>query len=81
MITGFYNTVLKTENGRKYFKYQVNNKIVKKEIKKKDILILKKTVEELGLLWGIYDLELANQFKGDYDLKELTGRYGLQCQD
>lgn len=41
----------------------------------------KKTVEELGLLWGIYDLELANQFKGDYDLKELTGRYGLQCQD
>ena len=41
----------------------------------------KKTVEELGLLWGIYDPELANQFKGDYDLKELTGRYGLQCQD
>lgn len=81
MITGFYNTVLKTENGRKYFKYQVNNKIVKKEIKKKDILILKKTVEELGLLWGIYDLELANQFKSDYNLKELTGRYGLQCQD
>lgn len=35
MITGFYNTVLKTENDRKYFKYQVNNKIVKKEIKKK----------------------------------------------
>lgn len=35
MITGFYNTVLKTENGRKYFKYQINNKIVKKEIKKK----------------------------------------------
>ena len=54
---------------------------LEKEIKKKDILTLKKTVEELGLLWGIYDIELANQFKGDYDLKELTGRYGLQCQD
>lgn len=81
MITGFYNTVLKTEKGRRYFKYQVNNKIVSKEIKKKDILTLKKTVEELGLLWGVYDLELAYQFKGKYDLKELTRRYGLQCQD
>lgn len=46
------------------------------------ILVLGEDIaEELGLLWGIYDLELANQFKGDYDLKELTRRYGLQCQD
>ena len=28
-----------------------------------------------------FKLFKLSYIKGDYDLKELTGRYGLQCQD
>ena len=78
MSTGFYR-VFKVERGyQEYYKYQVRNKLIKKEITRKDIYELKKAVEEAGLLWGITDIDKAETNKGRYNLYSLQGRYGLK---
>ena len=78
MTTGFYR-VCKVERGyQEYYKYQVRNKLIKKEITRKDIYELKKAVEEAGLLWGITDIDKAETNKGKYNLYSLQGRYGLK---
>lgn len=78
MSTGFYR-VFKVERGyQKYYKYQVRNKLIKKEITRKDIYELKRAVEEAGLLWGITDIDKAETNKGKYNLYSLQGRYGLK---
>ena len=74
--TGFYR-VFVTDDG-KYFKYQVRNKLIKKEITRKDIYKLKQAVEEAGLLWGIVDVEKAQQYSQHYKLECLQGRYGIK---
>ena len=50
MSTGFYRVLETHKYGKKYFKYRINNKIIKKEITRKDIYELKQLVEEAGLL-------------------------------
>ena len=76
--SGFYR-VFSTSNGA-YFKYQIRNKLVSKEITRRDILELKKAVEEAGFLWGIIDIDKAQLNSQKYKLKVLEGRYGLHIK-
>lgn len=78
MGTGFYRVQLINRDNRQYFKYQIRNKILRKEIIRKDIYELKQAVEECGLLWGIVNLQEAQEHKGRHSLKVLQGKYGLQ---
>lgn len=78
MSTGFYRVFIKNVRGKKYFKYQIRNKLVRKEFIRKDIYELKKAVEEAGFLWGITDREEADKVKGQYNLRALQGKYGIQ---
>ena len=72
--TGFYRVFI-TNDG--YFKYQIRNKLIKKEIMRKDIYELKTAVEKAGLLWGIVDIERAKQYSQQYKIESLAGRYGI----
>ena len=74
--TGFYR-VFPSKNG-KYLKYQIRNKLVSMEIERKDIYDLKQAVEEAGFLWGIIDMDKAEQYSQKYKLQSLQGRYGIQ---
>ena len=76
--TGFYRVFKTKRNKQEYFKYQIRNQLIKKEIVRKDIYELKQAVEEAGLLWGIVDKQKANNHKGQYNLKALQGRYGIK---
>lgn len=78
MATGFFRTTITKRNNNKYFKYQIRNRLVRKEIIAKDIMELKKKVEEYGFLWGIINKEEAEQHSGDYKLKALQGQYGIR---
>lgn len=80
MATGFFRTTITQKDGKDYFKYQVRNRLVHKELVSKDIKKLKEKVEANGLLWGIIDKELAEQHSGDYKLKVLQGTYGIQIE-
>ena len=81
MSTGFFRVFIKERNGKKYFKYQIRNRLVWKEFVRKDIYEFKKAVEQAGFLWGIIDKEEANKIKGQYNLQALQGRYGIQIGD
>ena len=76
MATGFYRVLEIHNNNNKYYKYKINNKLLRKEIVRKDIYELKQAVEEAGLLWGITNLNEADKNKGKYNLEILQGRYG-----
>ena len=76
--TGFYRVFVVNRYNQKYYKYQIRNQLIKKEITRKDIYELKKAVEEAGLLWGITDIDKAKTNKGDYDLYTLQGKYGIK---
>ena len=81
MATGFFRTTIATRKENKYFKYQIRNRLVNKEIIAKDIMDLKNKVESYGFLWGIINQEEAEQHSGQYKLKALQGRYGIQIGD
>jgi len=74
--TGFYRTTIHRKGDRRYYKYVIKNKLVFKEITRKDIMELKKEVEKQGFLWGITDLEKAQENSGDYKVTALQGKYG-----
>lgn len=74
--TGFYRTTIHIKDGKEYYKYAIKNKLVFKEIVRKDIMNLKNEVEKQGFLWGITDLKKAEQHSGDYKLTALQGKYG-----
>lgn len=76
--TGFYRVFVVNRDNQKYYKYQIRNQLIRKEITRKDIYELKKAVEEAGLLWGITDIDKAETNKGKYNLYSLQGRYGLK---
>ena len=78
--TGFFRVTIAKRHGNDYFKYQIQNVLVKKEILAKDIMDLKKKVEAYGFLWGIIDKEIAEQNSGKYKLKALQGEYGIQIE-
>ena len=78
MSTGFYRVFTIERDGQKYFKYQIRNRLIKKEITRKDIYELKQEVEKAGLLWGIVDIDKAYQYKGKYSLYSLQGKYGIR---
>lgn len=81
MITGFFRVTKIKQHGRYYYKYSVRNKLVKKELMANDMKKLKDKVESHGFLWGIIDKEKAEKHTGDYKLKALQGRYGIQIGD
>lgn len=76
--TGFFRTTIVKKNNNKYYKYQIRNKLIQKEIVSKDIMDLKNKVEKYELLWGIIDKNLAYENSGNYKLKSLQGKYGIQ---
>lgn len=78
MSTGFYRTVIHKKNNKTYYKYVIKNKLIFKEITRKDIMDLKNEVEKQGFLWGITDLEDAEKNSGQYKLEALQGKYGEQ---
>ena len=80
MSTGFYRVFKVQINGDTYFRYQVRNRLIKKEITRKDIYELKQEVEKAGLLWGIIDLAKALENKGKYNMETLQGKYGIQIR-
>lgn len=71
---------VKTKGMKKGYRYayQINNELVHADIRKANILDLKKAVLEKGLLWGITDLEKATYtaIENEVTLPELRGRYG-----
>ena len=81
MSTGFYRVSIVNNNNGQYYQYQIRNKLVKKEIIRKDIYELKEEVENAGLLWGIIDIDIADKHKGQYRLKTLQGQYGKKIGD
>lgn len=78
--TGFYRVFKTKKDGHTYLRYKIRNKLIHKEITRRDIYELKEAVEEAGLLWGIIDLSKANKNKGKYNIKALQGRYGIQVR-
>ena len=86
--SGFYRvhrqkSISKTLKGDKvsyYWEYRVDNRLVKKSIKNKKLILLKLKVIEADLDWGIIDLEKAqkNAKRERTDIKDLQGRYGIQ---
>lgn len=74
--TGFFRVTIAKRNDNKYYKYQIRNRLVHKEIIAKDIMDLKRKVEKYGFLWGILDIQKAQENSGDYKLKALQGKYG-----
>lgn len=76
--TGFYRVFVVNRDNQKYYKYQIRNQLIRKEITRKDIYELKQAVEKAGLLWGITDIDKAKTNKGDYSLYTLQGKYGLK---
>lgn len=74
--TGFFRVTIAKRNENIYFKYQIRNQLIKKELIRKDILELKESVEKCGFLWGIIDIKKAYQYQGKYNMKTLQGRYG-----
>lgn len=81
MITGFFRVTKIKQHGRYYYKYSVRNKLVKKELMANDMKKLKDKVESHEFLWGIIDKEEAEKHTGDYKLKALQGKYGIQIGD
>ena len=59
--SGFFRVSIAKRNTNIYFKYQIRNQLVNKEIIRKDIMELKESVEECGFLWGIIDKERAKE--------------------
>ena len=76
--SGFYRTTIQKRGDREYYKYIIKNRLIFKEITRKDIMDLKKEVEKQGFLWGITNLEKAEEHSGEYKLKALQGKYGKQ---
>ena len=78
MATGFYRVLKIKQNGKEYYKYKINNKLIKKEFVRSDILDLRRAVQNAGFLWGITDLEEAKKNTNGYSIGLLQGRYGIQ---
>ena len=81
MSTGFYRVYKIRIKEKEYYKYKIQNKMLWKEIVRKDIYELKKAVEEAGLLWGIVNLPEAQKHKGKHNIKKLQGRYGIKIEE
>jgi len=81
MATGFFRTTIATRHNKQYYKYQIRNRLVNKEIIAKDIMDLKNKVESYGFLWGIINKNEDEKHSGKYKLKELQGKYGIQIGD
>lgn len=79
--SGFFRVTFAKRGNNLYFKYQIRNELVTKELLSKDIMELKKKVENYGFLWGITDLEKAKENIQQYNLKALQGNYGVQVGD
>lgn len=77
MATGFYRVLEIHNNNNRYYKYKINNKLLRKEIVRRDILELKHEVEKAGLLWGITNISEAMRHIGNHDIYFLQGRYGI----
>ena len=80
MATGFFRVTTTMKDNNRYYKYQIRNRLVKKEISAKDILELKKKVQSYGFLWGIINKDEAEEHSGQYKLKVLQGEYGIQIE-
>lgn len=78
MATGFYRVLKIKQNGKEYYKYKINNKLIKKEFVRRDMRDLQRAVENAGFLWGIIDLEEAKKNTDGYNIGLLQGRYGIQ---
>lgn len=81
--TGLFRTNKVKSKGMKKgyrYAYQINNELVHVDIRKANILDLKKAVLEKGLLWGITDMEKAIMTANENEINvvELEGRYGLK---
>ena len=83
MSTGFFRTIKVKKNKKEYYKYHVRNKLLHKEFTSKTLLDLKRKVIEYGLLWGIVNIEEAQQTANENNekLKDLQGRYGEQINE
>ena len=79
--TGFYRTTIHKKENKEYYKYIIKNKLIFKEITRKDIMDLKNEVEKQGFLWGITDLKKAKNHSGVYKLKALQGKYGEKVDE
>lgn len=80
MGTGFFRVTTTMKDNNIYYKYQIRNRLVKKELSAKDILELKKKVQSYGFLWGIIDKDEAEKNSQKYKLKVLQGDYGIQIE-
>ena len=78
MSTGFYRVYKVCIKEKEYYKYKIQNKMLWKEIVRKDINELKKAVEEAGLLWGIVNLHEAQKHKGKHNIKKGTELFERQ---
>lgn len=80
MSTGFFRVVKVKKNRKRYYKYHVRNQLLHKEFTSKTLLDLKRKVIEYGLLWGITNINDAQETakENDEKLKELQGRHGMQ---
>ena len=76
--TGFFRVSIQKKGDNRYYKYQIRNRLIKKEIVSKDIMDLKNKVEKYGFLWGIINKEKAEKHSQKYKLKALQGKYGEQ---
>lgn len=79
--TGFFRVTFAKRGNNKYFKYQIRNELVKKEIMARDIMELKNKVQGYGFLWGITDRIKAEENSQQYKLKALQGDYGIQIEE
>lgn len=84
MSSGLYRVYeIKNKGRSNMWSYRVHNKLVKKEIYRKNLLEVKKIAELEGFLWGIVNEEDARRTaqKVGCDVKDLEGRYGIHIGD
>lgn len=80
MGSGLYRVYeVKKKNRNNVWSYRIKNKLVKKEIYRKNLLEVKKIAEKEGFLWGIVNEEEARKTanKVGCSVKDLEGRYGI----
>lgn len=85
MGSGLYRVYEVKKKNRKnnVWSYRVKNKLVQKEIYRKNLLEVKKIAEIEGFLWGITNEQEARitAEKVGCDVKDLEGRYGIHIGD
>lgn len=65
------------------YAYQMKNELVEVDIRKTNIIDLKKEVTRRGLLWGITEMNKAilTANENGISVKRLQGKYGLKMVD